>query len=193
MSQQAPPPPRLIRLETPHYVVRSLEPADATQSWGNWLADPVAARNLNARPGSLTIDQVRAYIEKFDRVNAHLLGIFDKAADRLIGIRANYIDWKLREFLINVLVGESDSRNKGARSETRTVMYRYFFEELGLDAARCSVVSTNTAMLDVTKRNGWIHDRISRKAAADGNGVVELHHFRLPREVWKKKNEELGI
>jgi RimJ/RimL family protein N-acetyltransferase len=190
MIAQNQPLARLVRLETPRYIVRTLGTEDATETWGDWLADPTAARNLNALPKRLSAAEVRAYIEKFDRINSDLLGIIEKETGTLIGIRANYIDWKQREFLINVLVGETEARNKGARSETRTAMYRYYFEDLDLLAARCSVVATNTAMLNVTKRNGWVHERTSRKSAADGNGAVELLHFRLPRGVWRQKEIE---
>ena len=181
---------RFIRLETPHYLLRTLEPADATASWGDWLTDPAAAQNLNARPVRMSIEAIRDYVEKFDRATAHLLGIFVKDTNALIGIRSIYVDWKRREFLVNVLVGESEARNKGARGETRTVMYRYFFEELGLDAARCSVVSTNAPMLAVMTRNGWRHEHISRKPNANGEGTVELHHFRLTRDAWRQKEHE---
>ncbi|MEQ1867680.1 MAG: GNAT family protein, partial [Micropepsaceae bacterium] len=180
------PTPRTIRLETPNYLLRTLEPSDATASWGDWLTDPAAAQNLNARPVHMTIADIRAYVDKFDRATSHLLGIFAKETNALIGIRSIHIDWQRREFLVNVLVGESEARNKGARGETRTVMYRYFFEELGLDAARCSVLSTNAPMLDVMKRNGWLHEHISRKPEANGQGDVELHHFRLTRDAWRQ-------
>jgi RimJ/RimL family protein N-acetyltransferase len=190
MTHQAPLTPRLIRLETPHYLLRTLEPDDATASWGDWLTDSAAAQNLNARPVRLSIEAIRDYVEKFDRMTAHLLGIFVKDTNALIGIRSIYVDWTQREFLVNVLVGESEARNKGARGETRTVMYRYFFEELGLDAARCSVVSTNAPMLAVMARNGWLHEHVSRKPNANGEGNVELHHFRLTRDAWRQKERE---
>lgn len=187
---ETPLAPRLIRLETPRYIVRTLDPADATEAWGNWLTDPATARNLNARPERMSAGAIRTYIENFDRMSAHLLGIFEKETEQLIGIRALYIDWKHREFLVNVLVGESEARNKGARGETSTVMYRYFFEDMGLEAARCSVVSTNATILNVMARNGWNQIHKDRKPAADGQGFVDLHHFRLTRDVWRRKETD---
>jgi RimJ/RimL family protein N-acetyltransferase len=182
--------PRNIRLETPHYIVRTLEPADATDAWRDWLTDPVAARNLNARPERLTAEALDKYIAAFNRATTHLLGIFEKETQNLIGVRAVYIDAKTREFLVNVLIGETQARNKGARGETRTVMYRYFFEEMNLETARMSVVEGNTAILKVAAENGWIHERTSQKPNVHGQGHVTLHHYRLPREVWRRKERE---
>lgn len=182
--------PRTINLETPHYIVRTLEAAEATDNWRNWLTDPQAASMLNARPERLSADAARDHIAKFDRVNAHLLGIFEKAGGTLIGIRAVYIDHKHSEFLVNVLIGESEARNKGARAETRSVMYRYFFEEMGLATARCTALAANTPIMKVMAHNGWVHEHTDHKASATGHGTVEIRHFRLPRDVWRKKTAE---
>lgn len=181
---------RVIALETPDYIVRTLEPGDATEPWRHWLTDPQTARNLNARPEPMSDEVVRKYIASFNRTTSHLLGIFEKQTGRLIGIRAIYIDLARREFLVNVLVGESEARNKGARTQTRTVMYRYFFDDMGLETARCTAVADNAQILKVIEQNGWIRDRTERKTAASGEGFVQLYHFRLPRNVWRRKEAE---
>lgn len=181
---------RTIKLETPRYVVRSLEPADAARSWNDWLKDPQTLRNLNARATTLSEEDLQAYIARFDRKTSHVLGIFKKDTDRLIGVRTVYVDPARNDFVMNVLIGESDARNQGARTETRDVIYRFFFEELDLHAARCTAVSTNEGILRVLENNGWIHERTDKKASATGEGFVELLSFRLPREVWRNKEAE---
>jgi RimJ/RimL family protein N-acetyltransferase len=186
----APHGPLAIKLETPNYVVRTLEPEEATEPWQDWLNDPATMRNLNAPPTTMSRDQIKEYIESHDRVTGHLLGIFAKETGQLVGIRAIYIDPECNEFLVNILIGERDARGKGARSETRTVIYRFFFEELGLDSARCSVVASNDAILRVMDRQGWVREHTSLKPAASGEGFVELHHFRLTRAVWRRTESE---
>ena len=179
--------PRIIHLETPHYIVRTLELADATDGWRNWMKDPAALRNLNAKPAERGEAEFRTYIGQFNRMTSHLLGLFEKDTGLLVGIRAIYINPKIQEFLVNVLVGETEARNKGARTESRDVMYRYFFEELDLQAARCSVVSTNEPIMRIMEVNGWVRTRTEHKPAATGEGFVELHDFRLTREVWRER------
>ena len=179
--------PRTIRLETPHYILRTMEPSDNMVAGGGWLNDPRTARMLNARQGRIDEEGFRSYVQGFDRVTGHLLGIFEKDGGRLIGMRALYIDQKRNDFLVNVIVGESHARNKGARAETGEAMYRYFFEELGLAAAHCTVLTGNDIILNVMDRNGWVLEQRSQKPAASGQGTVELLHYRLTRDVWRER------
>jgi len=179
--------PRTIALETPHYVVRTLEPGDATETWRDWLVDPQTARNLNARPERLSAEAVQAYIAGFNRTTAHLLGIFQKGTGRLVGIRAVYVDPKRSEFLVNVLVGEKDARDKSARAESRQAVYRYFFEQMNLQTARCAVVATNKSVLDGLAKRGWVETRVETRPNAAGDGTINLHNFRLPRDVWQRR------
>lgn len=179
--------PHAIALETPDYVVRTLEPGDASEAFREWLADPDTARMLNAPTRHLSAEAVRDYIASFDRVKAHLLGIFEKATGRLVGIRAVYVNWPRREFLVNVLVGETADRNKRARAQSSDAMYRYFFEDLDLEQARATVVADNAVTLHVMQTRNWIADGRETKPNAGGEGTVELLRFRLPRDVWRKR------
>lgn len=182
------PAPRVIRLETPGYIVRTLEPSDAAADWGEWLTDPQTVHNLNARPMRLDEDERRAYIETFDRTTAHALGIFDKVSNRLVGIRAVYVDPTHKEFLVNVLIGDPLARNKGARTQSRAAVYRYFFEDLDLHTARSSVLSVNADVIAGMAKRGWILEHTSRKPSSTGAAnFVEIKHYRLPRDVWQAK------
>jgi hypothetical protein len=89
-----------------------------------------------------------------------------------------------------VLVGAKHARGKGARSETSDVIYRYFFEGLGLQSASCAVVATNETILRVMDHDGWVYERTTSKPAASGRGYVELRHFRLTRDTWQRLESE---
>ncbi len=177
--------PRSIKVETAHYVIRSVDTADAQEGWCDWLLDPHAQRMLNASARRMTLDEIRAYIAGFDRKTAHLLGIFERDTGRIVGLRVVYIDPVHKEYLVNILIGEPDARGKGARRETRFAMHNFMFEELGLEAARCTVLADNSEMLGVLAANGWVHEHTSTKPRADGAGITQIHHFRLTREVWQ--------
>ena len=181
--------PRTIRLETPHYILRTMEPGDDMIAGGGWLTDPRTARMLNAPPARISEEGFRTYVQGFNRVTSHLLGIFEKDGGRLIGMRALYIDQTRNDFLVNVIIGESYARNKGARAETGEAMYRYFFEELGLVAAHCTVLPGNDIILNVMDRDGWVLEKRSQKPAASGNGMVELLHYRLTRDMWRQRQQ----
>jgi RimJ/RimL family protein N-acetyltransferase len=189
----APHSPHTLHVETLNYVIRSLQPGDATENWCDWLAEPVAQRMLNAKPQRLTMEQLRGYIARFDGLTSHLLGIFEKDGGRLVGIRAIYIDPVHKEYSVNMLVGESDARGKGARRETRHAMHDLMFNTLGMEAGRCSVLAHNTGMIETLHRNGWIHEHTSRKPSADGSGFVELLHFRLLRDSWNATQADRAL
>lgn len=177
--------PRTVRVETANYVIRSVEKADAGESWRHWLLDANAQRMLNAKPRRLTLPEVRAFIASFDRVKAHLLGIFEKDTGRIVGIRAVYINHMLKEYLVNVLIGEADARGKGARHETRFAMHNFMFEELGMEAARCSILEDNAEMIRTVEKNGWVLQHTGDKPKASGEGAVRLREYRLTRATWR--------
>jgi hypothetical protein len=153
-------------------------------------ADPTAAHQLNARPTALTIPQLEAYIDRFDGISSHLIGIFEKTAGRLVGIRSIYVDYAKKEFLDNILIGEPDARHKTARSESTDAISPIFFEELGMLASRCAILAENTHMLELVVRKGWVLEGTESKSASTGGPPRTLHHFRLSRDVWRQKRAE---
>ena len=171
-------------LETPHYLLRTIELDDASEAWAQWMSHPETARMLNARPGVAAVKEIRDYIATFDGHNKHLLGIFQKDGGALVGIRALIIDWQRREFVVNVLVGEVTARGQGAREETRKVLYRHFFEVLGMNAARCMVLAHNAPILRVMEKGGWELVDTNYKAAVGGGAPLEVRTYRLTRETW---------
>lgn len=179
-----------IRLESQHYLLRSMEDADALLEWGDWTADPATARALNTSPRHLDIAERQRYIASFDRRTKHLLGIWEKTGGTLVGFWSLYVDESTKEFLFNVLVGENDARAKGALKETRDLIYEHFFNARGMKAVRCTVVSTNEQMIAFLKRNHWVQAAASRREAASGGGSVEVLAFRLTRENWRKRFSE---
>ncbi|NOT42559.1 MAG: GNAT family N-acetyltransferase [Alphaproteobacteria bacterium] len=180
----APAAPRTIHLETLHFILRSVEPEDVTLKWAAWLADPAKTRTLNAKPLTLAVEDIRAYLANFDQVKAHILGIFERGTGAMIGFWEVYVDWTHREFLINVLIGERGRVSLEAREETQWALHAYFFETLGLDAMRCSVVASNILLVRVLLDHGVVHEHTSRKASARGPESVEIMHFRLTKEGW---------
>jgi RimJ/RimL family protein N-acetyltransferase len=179
-----------IRLESQHFLLRSMEDADALLEWGDWTADPATARALNAMPRQLDLGERQRYVAGFDRRAKHLLGIWEKAGGALVGLWSLYVDDSAKEFLFNVLVGEHDARAKGALKETRDLIYEHFFNGRGMKAVRCTVVSTNEQMIAFLKRNHWVQAGASRREAASGGGTVEVLSFRLTRENWRKRFSE---
>lgn len=174
-----------ISLETERFSLRSLDLSDAEREWGAWTADPETAGLLNSNPRTMSVAERRAYVAKFDGRMSHLLGIFDKANDDLVGIWSVYVDTRTREYLLNVLVGPRQARNQGALTDTRDLIYRHFFETLSLERARCTVVGHNSYMIGRLKRRAWVHEKTSRVPNSTGTAYTEINHFLLTKDAWR--------
>jgi hypothetical protein len=175
-----------IMIDTPNYIVRTLEEDDDMGNWGEWL-DGNTARMLNAVPKRLTAADFKKHVRSFDRINHHGLGIFRRTDEQLIGMWSNHIDWKRSEFLINLIVGDIPERKTHVRHETSWRVNRYFFEELNLKFQRATTLATNIPAIRALEEKRWTLSERSVKPAADGGGIVELLIYTRSREVWKSQ------
>ncbi|MEQ1864708.1 MAG: GNAT family N-acetyltransferase [Micropepsaceae bacterium] len=182
-----------IRLATPNFMLRTVERADVGLRWAAWLADPMKTRTLNTKPLSLSVEEIQQYLSGFDGHNSHILGIFERSTDAMIGFWEVYVDWNYREFMINILIGERGRASRNAREETQWALLKYFFDELHLDAMRCTTLSTNTLVVRLLLERGAVHEHTSRNDSATGGAPVELLHFRFTKDTWairKKLRQE---
>jgi RimJ/RimL family protein N-acetyltransferase len=190
MPQVTTPAAGHIRLESKNYLLRTMGPEDAELDWGEWLASPTTARLLNTVPRALSFDERKAYVVRFDSQTSHLLGIWERASGEFVGFWSIYVDERSKEFLLNVLVGSTNDRHKGALKETRYLIYEHFFDVLGMNAVRCSVAGRNEQMIAFLKENHWIHEGNVRRPTPDG-GSVDILHFRMTRDIWLQRQAAL--
>ena len=179
--------PRKISLSSSSYILRTLETSDDCTAWCKWLEDPETARLLNTQPVKLSPDDFVRYVQGFDHVNDHLLGIFRRDTNVMAGLWAIYIDWQHSYFLLNLIIGNHEDRNKGARLETADLVHRYFFEEMGLLSARCTAVGSNEQIQRILEKKQWRLERRDSKPSMLGDGSVEILTYSLPRDVWRRR------
>jgi RimJ/RimL family protein N-acetyltransferase len=179
------PAPSTIRLETANYVLRTLEVADITERACAWFADPTKVQMINAPARAMSFDAFKDYIESHDRVTGHALGIFEKPELRLVGIWSAYIDWELREFQLNVMVGERLSNPSGAYFETDRALQDHMFETLNLETLRCSCLARNTRMVTRMEVAGLKPERIDYAPSANREAFEAIHHYRVPKHLWR--------
>ena len=177
------PQAKPVRFETERYIVRSVVPDDAGESWQRWASDPEAARWLNMQPRAVTREELLKYIATFDNRSRFLIGVFEKGDERFIGFHAIYIDWAIRAYMINALIGENAARHKGARTETRRPIHEYFMETMNLDCSVCTVVEGHPSIALMASW-GWVIEARSEKPSASGGKPVGILHMRLTKEAW---------
>jgi RimJ/RimL family protein N-acetyltransferase len=174
-----------VRLVSARYVLRSVMPQDASEGWQRWSNDPEAARWLNAPQREVSRDDIVKYISTFDNQKSYLIGIFEKESSRLIGIHAIYVDWQRGEYLINVMIGEQDARNKGARSEARIAVHDHFMDVLGLGRSVSTVVDGHPQLAQMM-RWGWTVEGAIEKPSASGGPPVKVLVMNLTRSNWHR-------
>ncbi|HUI94351.1 MAG TPA: hypothetical protein VLX44_01235 [Xanthobacteraceae bacterium] len=120
-AQGAKLPKKTIRIACGDYYMRTVTAADASDRWGQWMADPEAIHMLNAPAKTLSKSEVAGYIKTFDQRSHMLIGIFETATDKLLGSLRVDIDPKLGRYLVSMLIGEPDYRNKGVTNAHASV------------------------------------------------------------------------
>jgi RimJ/RimL family protein N-acetyltransferase len=177
----------LVNVDCGKWLVRTVTVDDASQRWAGWLADPHASHFMNAPPKTMKLEDLVAYIKSFDQKSRVLLGIFEKASDKLIGFIRFDIDHASGRFLVSILIGEPDYRNRGVIFDITEPMRNYWFETLGLKTMLATALSHNRAIIHYMLKTGWKRDKTVKshvKSHADGT-MLDLCYFSITREAWR--------
>ncbi len=180
-------PMKMVRIDCGDYYMRTATADDASDRWGQWMADPEAVHMLNAPAKTLTKDEIAAYITSFDQRSHMLIGIFETATDKLLGFLRVDIDPKLGRFLVSMLIGEPDYRNKGITNAITVPFRDYFFETLGLNVMLATALSHNKPIIHYLMKSGWhLDETIPRHVRSQTDGtMLDLCFFSITREAWR--------
>jgi RimJ/RimL family protein N-acetyltransferase len=176
-----------VRLETTRFVVRNARVEDASEQWGQWMADAEASQMLNAPPKALSKAEVESYIKMFDQRTHLLLVIIEKASDNLLGCLRIDIDEKLGRFLVNMIVGEPGYRHKGIMNELTVPFRDYFFDTLGLKTMLGMVLSHNEPVIRYLNKTGLNLDKkIERHVKSrTSDAMLDMCYFSQTAEAWR--------
>ncbi|SRR6266700_536165 len=185
----------IVRIESENYLVRTVKLDDASDRWASWMSDPEAVHMLNAPAKTLHKSDIVKYIKQFDQRSRLLLGIFTKQSSRHIGIITFNIDFALRQFLVNMLIGEPQYRNHGVTNEITEPCREYLFETLGMKKMLCTALARNHIIIHYLLKTGWKLEQTRKqhvKSRSDGT-MLDLCFFSLAREDWRaRKRAELA-
>lgn len=183
---------RPLELETTRFRLRSLRPADASQRWLAWLADPDVVHPINAEVQHLTIQDLTKYIAEHDNFARFLVGIFEKTNGLHIGFFFIEVDRKNQVATFNVLIGEKSWWGKGVVNEARAALLDYFFDRMGMAKICGAPLSRNFPAIFNYKAQGWVHEgtlRYHYRSALDGSRLDQLR-FRLMPEEWRRIRQQ---
>lgn len=176
-----------VRLETARFVVRNATIEDASEEWGQWMADAEASHMLNAAAKALSKTEVEAYIRKFDQRTHLLLAIVEKASEKILGCFRVDIDERLGRFLVSMIVGEPGYRHKGLMNELTLPFRDYFFETLGLQTMLGTVLSHNEPVIHYLEKTGLHLDKkIERHVKSRvSDAMLDMCFFSQTAGAWR--------
>lgn len=178
---------RSISIDCGKYLLRTINADDASDRWGSWMTDPEVVYMLNAPARKLTKADLVDYINRFDQSSRVLLGIFEQRSGLLIGFLTIDIDRAKGQFLVNMLIGEPEYRNKGVTNHITVPFRNYFFETLGLKKMVATALARNHVIIHYLLKTGWKLEKTLKrrvKSHADGT-MLDLCFFSQSREDWR--------
>jgi RimJ/RimL family protein N-acetyltransferase len=187
----APRPPKIpktsVRIDCGKYLIRTIKAADASDRWAGWMSDPEAVHMLNAAAQNLKKSDIVSYIKEFDQRSHLLLGIFEKASGLHLGILRIDIDHQYSRFLVFMLIGEPEFRNKGVTNHITVPFRDYFFETLGLGTMMATALARNHAIIHYLLKSGWTLDqKLERNVKSQSDGtMLDLCLFSITRDAWR--------
>jgi RimJ/RimL family protein N-acetyltransferase len=175
-------PHRLRQISHPHH-----QGDDALDRWASWMSDPEAEQMLNAAGRAMKKSDIASYIKQFDQRSHLLLGIFEKESGLHLGIFRIDIDRPTGRFLVFLLIGEPEFRNRGITNDITVPFRDYFFETLGLDTMLATALSRNHAIIHYLRKTGWTLDQTLQrnvKSQFDGS-MLDMCFFSITRDAWR--------
>jgi len=176
-----------INLETSRFLVRNARTEDASEQWGQWMADAEASYMLNAPLKALTKAEIESYIRMFDQRKHLMLVIVEKTSEKILGCFRVDIDDRGGRFLVSMIVGEPGYRHKGIMNELTVPFRDYFFETLGLKAMLGTVLSHNEPVIRYLQKTGLQLDKkIERHVKSRiSDAMYDLCYFSQTADGWR--------
>jgi ribosomal-protein-alanine N-acetyltransferase len=136
-----------VKVETEHYSLHSLEPADATPVLQGWFRDDSILESMNVSPLAWSIPELQAFIGTFDNSTRFIIGIRAKPSSTLIGFYTVSINRRHRIAQFTAAVGDKAHWGKGVLTETTRALVEHMFTTRGVEKMYARVVSTNKRII----------------------------------------------
>jgi RimJ/RimL family protein N-acetyltransferase len=136
-----------VKLETEHYFLDSLEPADATPLLQGWFRDDTILESMNVSPLTWTIPELQAFIATFDNITKFIVGIRAKSSSNLVGFYTISVNRRHRTAHFTAAIGDKAYWGKGVLAETTRALVEHMFTTRGVEKMIARVVSTNRRII----------------------------------------------
>ncbi|OGO95762.1 MAG: hypothetical protein A3F41_06160 [Coxiella sp. RIFCSPHIGHO2_12_FULL_44_14] len=133
-----------VPLQSERLYYRTLIEKDVDEHYHRWLQDPRINQYLEVRHATLSLSQLKEYVNRMNDAENHLLlGIFLNS-DRHIGnVKLGPIDWKNKRTMLGLLIGDCLSWNQGYATEAIRTVSHWAFQQLHLRRVGAGCYASN--------------------------------------------------
>jgi RimJ/RimL family protein N-acetyltransferase len=178
-------PGQPLRLETEHYIVRSMQHQDVCEDYLAWTRDEEIMSGVNSAPSNMSIEDLHKYIGRFNNKTSFHFGVFLKETGRLIGFYSCY--WEQRHNLAstNVVIGDKAYWGKGAVLETRDAIIDFLFDRLKVGKIWGNPMARNVPSVFNYKAQGFRCEAVLKSHRISPTGErIDQFMFGLFPEEW---------
>ncbi len=180
-----------VRLTTERFLLRSLEPGDATERFAAWLADPEVMKPLNKPSSQLTVQQLQGIILACDGINTFQIGIFERRSKTHIGNFYVYLDNVHQLATFDVLIGDTGFWGSKVVNECRAALLDHFFRVRGVEKVIGRPLARNFSSVFNYKTQGWHLEGIlkSHWKSFYGEGRLDQYKFSMLKDDWRSRQK----
>ena len=178
-----------VVLETERYQLRSLTPADSTERYLDWTADPEVMLPLNRQPRRLEREELARYIASFDNRTRFQLGVFCRHTGEHVGIFTVELDLPNLLARTNVLIGERAHWGVGIILETRAAILDFLFDTVGIEKVWGTPLARNFAAVYNYQAQGFRCEGVLKAHIRAQSGErLDQYLFALLNQEWRNRS-----
>ena len=183
-------PGQPLALKSENFILRSMRPSDLNERYQSWFKDPEVMEFFSADTNQ-SVEQMHRFLKTFDNKYRYNLGIFPKESGNMIGYFYLYPEFHRRVGRTAVLIGERDYWGKGMVIETRSVVFDFLFEALGMEKIWAWVDKRNIPAIFNYKAQGFQKEGLLRGHGIGRDGKrTDQYVFGLMRDEWRAQKAE---
>lgn len=176
-------------LETERLVLRKFKLSDAKDMFNNWANDDDVTKYITWATHKNIEDTkkvVAEYVNDSVRDNYYHWCIILKETNETVGsIGAFRLYDDLKMFEVGYCIGKR-FWNKGITTEAMKSLFRFFFEEVGVNRIEARHDTKNPASGKVMSKSGMQLEGILRQAGKNNTGICDSAVYGILREDWLK-------
>jgi ribosomal-protein-alanine N-acetyltransferase len=147
-----------ITIETGRFVMRPLEPRDASERYASWFVDPEVQRYIAAAGTAPSVAALREYIaERCDRDDILFLGIHTRPTGTHIGnVKFEPVDSAAGRAVLGIMIGDPAWRGRGAAAEAIVAANHWLAAHRGIREVVLGVARDNAGAKRAYEKAGFV-------------------------------------